>query len=140
LAFQIFVHDVTVVTCDNFIMQTLTPNPKVTTINLQSGVMCSKRHHLRHCMVLPPGEFSGVILEPLSFYCESFNRLSVCSSSNKHKTHRKRKTIPHPRLPTGVIRAVNVQHLTFRLQSNYSATSMLIHWLLMGGLLHLVQR
>jgi len=94
--------------------------------------------------VLPPGEFNENILEPLPLYAERFTtmvprRFLVTLITNKYRYQTKAtKTIPSrlcmPR--RDVINPLEVR-------GNYSATSNdmdLLHWPLMGGLLHLVQR
>jgi len=76
----------------------------------------SKPRSASHCRVLPPGEFNAMILGPLSVYSENIMVID--------------ETITSP---------LN----TLDCRGNYSATSndiKLVHWPLMGGLLHLVQR
>jgi len=58
----------------------------------------SKPRPVRHCRVLPPGEFTGIFTESLSIYPESFMKLFYCNvamTTSVVNKHSRSKQIPH---------------------------------------------
>jgi len=90
-----------------------------------------------HCRVLPPGELNSMILVPSSIYPNSCITTAAvivfpyCCYSNKHRI-------------VAMVTNIYQRNIVNPLDSkdNYSATSnntKMVHWPLMGGLLHLLQ-